>query len=119
MSASPPKDLDAEVGVQSSDDMERDQAESSQQASGFDFEVKEQDRWLPIANGVLLFCFPLLLATCTLRYLALFKQFQLEIVHNALTQSDISFGRGSLFIENRANWSALYSSRPDYEDSTT
>ncbi|RPB27211.1 hypothetical protein L211DRAFT_780230 [Terfezia boudieri ATCC MYA-4762] len=50
MSASPPKDLDAEVGVQSSDDMERDQAESSQQASGFDFEVKEQDRWLPIAN---------------------------------------------------------------------
>ncbi|KAF8469546.1 histone-fold-containing protein [Kalaharituber pfeilii] len=30
--------------------MEREQAESSQQPSGFDFEVKEQDRWLPIAN---------------------------------------------------------------------
>ena len=58
MSASPPKDLDAEVGVQSSDDMERDQAESSQQASGFDFEVKEQDRWLPIANGVFILRFP-------------------------------------------------------------
>ena len=90
MSASPPKDLDAEVGVQSSDDMEPDRAESSQQASGFDFEVKEQDRWLPIANGVFILCFPLLLAICTLRYLALSKQFQLEIVHNALRQPDTS-----------------------------
>lgn len=54
MSASPPKDSEVEAGVQSqsSDEMEREQAESSQQPSGFDFEVKEQDRWLPIANGL-------------------------------------------------------------------
>lgn len=54
MSASPPKDPEVEAGVQSqsSDEMEREQAESSQQPSGFDFEVKEQDRWLPIANGL-------------------------------------------------------------------
>lgn len=58
MSASPPKDLELEVGAQSSDDMERDQGESSQQPSGFDFEVKEQDRWLPIANGVFTLRFP-------------------------------------------------------------
>ncbi|KAI5786392.1 histone-fold-containing protein [Peziza echinospora] len=50
MSSSPPKDLDVDGEIQSPDEMDRDQAESSQQPSGFDFEVKEQDRWLPIAN---------------------------------------------------------------------
>ncbi|KAI5846963.1 CCAAT-binding factor complex subunit HapC [Tricharina praecox] len=58
MSASPPKDLDAEVGEhdQSPDEqeqqehMERNQQDASQQQPVFDFEVKEQDRWLPIAN---------------------------------------------------------------------
>jgi hypothetical protein len=57
MSASPPKDLDAEVGEQdqSPDEqeqhMDRGQQDASQQPTVFDFEVKEQDRWLPIANG--------------------------------------------------------------------
>lgn len=56
MSASPPKDLDAEVGEQdqSPDEqeqhMDRGQQDASQQPPVFDFEVKEQDRWLPIAN---------------------------------------------------------------------
>ncbi|KAI5798978.1 histone-fold-containing protein [Geopyxis carbonaria] len=54
MSASPSKELEAEVGdqEQSPDEqehMERGQQEASQQPV-FDFEVKEQDRWLPIAN---------------------------------------------------------------------
>jgi histone H3/H4 len=51
MSASPSKELEVEVGDQSPDEehMERGQGEASQQPV-FDFEVKEQDRWLPIAN---------------------------------------------------------------------
>lgn len=54
MSASPSKELEVEVGAQSPDEqehMDRDQPEPSQQPPVFDFEVKEQDRWLPIANG--------------------------------------------------------------------
>ncbi|KAL7272854.1 transcriptional activator hap3 [Rhizina undulata] len=52
MPLSPSKEVE-EVGVQSPDEqehMERDQPETSQQPPVFDFEVKEQDRWLPIAN---------------------------------------------------------------------
>lgn len=53
MSASPPKDdHDAEPSVHSGEEaehMDRDQ-EGAQQGL-IDFEVKEQDRWLPIANG--------------------------------------------------------------------
>jgi hypothetical protein len=45
--------------------MDRGQQDASQQPPVFDFEVKEQDRWLPIANGefvpgcLVLFCFVL------------------------------------------------------------
>jgi hypothetical protein len=58
MSDSPPKNESeaAEQGAQSGeepDQMDREQ-EGAQQGLG-DFEVKEQDRWLPIANGW--FCF--------------------------------------------------------------
>lgn len=51
MSASPPKELDVEPGAQSGDDAEA--AMNDPHASGLydSFEVKEQDRWLPIANG--------------------------------------------------------------------
>lgn len=71
MSASPPKDLDAEVGEhdQSPDEqeqqehMERNQQDASQQQPVFDFEVKEQDRWLPIANGELPYIYPIASAT--------------------------------------------------------
>lgn len=53
MSDSPPKnEQEAEQGAQSGeepDQMDREQ-EGVQQGLG-DFEVKEQDRWLPIANG--------------------------------------------------------------------
>jgi hypothetical protein len=55
-SASPPKEPDVEPETQSGDDpeqMDRDNQDPSGQ--GQDFEVKEQDRWLPIANGVF-FC---------------------------------------------------------------
>lgn len=54
MSPSPQKDADVEPGAQSPDEtehMERDLQESQAQALGYEFEVKEQDRWLPIANG--------------------------------------------------------------------
>ncbi|OKL59273.1 hypothetical protein UA08_05415 [Talaromyces atroroseus] len=50
-SASPPKEPDVEPETQSGDDpeqMDRDNQDPSGQ--GQDFEVKEQDRWLPIAN---------------------------------------------------------------------
>jgi nuclear transcription Y subunit beta len=53
MSDSPPKnEQETEQGAQSGeepDQMDREQ-EGVQQGLG-DFEVKEQDRWLPIANG--------------------------------------------------------------------
>ncbi len=55
MSASPPKKVEVEVepGAQSPDDsephMDRDGRDT--QAQAYEFEVKEQDRWLPIANG--------------------------------------------------------------------
>ena len=53
MSASPPtKELNVDPGAQSPDDesMSRD-PDAQQQGLGYEFEVKEQDRWLPIANG--------------------------------------------------------------------
>ncbi|KAI9758785.1 MAG: hypothetical protein M4579_002799 [Chaenotheca gracillima] len=53
MSASPPKDVDVEPGAQSPDEtepMERDPQDTQAAVLGYDFEVKEQDRWLPIAN---------------------------------------------------------------------
>ena len=52
MSDSPPKETDVEQSAQSGEEenhMDREQ-EGTQQGLG-DFEVKEQDRWLPIANG--------------------------------------------------------------------
>lgn len=54
MSASPPKDADVEQVVQSPEDPDAQimsDHQDPQSAGGFDFEVKEQDRWLPIANG--------------------------------------------------------------------
>lgn len=49
---SPPKDV--EHGGQSPDDegqMDNQDPHSAGGAGGYEFEVKEQDRWLPIANG--------------------------------------------------------------------
>jgi hypothetical protein len=54
MSASPPKETDVEQGVQSPDDTDAQMNDPQDpHASGlaYEFEVKEQDRWLPIANG--------------------------------------------------------------------
>jgi hypothetical protein len=81
MSASPPKDLEAEVGEQEQspdeqEHMERGQQEASQQQPVFDFEVKEQDRWLPIANGKAFF--PSLMPTLA------FPSFSLPIIFPAL-----------------------------------
>jgi len=53
MSNSPPKEQDVEQGGPSGDEqdhMDREQEGAQGQGLG-DFEVKEQDRWLPIANG--------------------------------------------------------------------
>ncbi|EXJ88154.1 nuclear transcription Y subunit beta [Capronia coronata CBS 617.96] len=52
MSTSPPKEPDVEQSAQSGeeqDHMDREQ-EGAQGTGAGDFEVKEQDRWLPIAN---------------------------------------------------------------------
>ena len=57
MSTSPPKEQDVEQNAQSGeeqDHMDREQ-EGAQGQGVADFDVKEQDRWLPIANGWLRF----------------------------------------------------------------
>jgi hypothetical protein len=54
MSASPQQEKDVEQGVQSPDDADAQMNDPQDpHASGlaYEFEVKEQDRWLPIANG--------------------------------------------------------------------
>ena len=54
MSASPPtKEADVEQGAPSPDNSEpMDTRDPDTQArEAYEFEVKEQDRWLPIANG--------------------------------------------------------------------
>lgn len=53
MSVSPPKE-DVEHGGQSpenSEQMDRGDPEAQARELAYEFEVKEQDRWLPIANG--------------------------------------------------------------------
>jgi hypothetical protein len=67
-SASPPKEPEVEHENQSGDDpesMDRDNQDPSGQGQG-EFEVKEQDRWLPIANGAssAFLHFVLLLCSC-------------------------------------------------------
>ena len=55
MSSTPPK-KDGVEPPQSPDDehpMDRNAEETQAQGLGYEFEVKEQDRWLPIANGAL------------------------------------------------------------------
>lgn len=62
MSATPPKKEGVEP-VQSPDEdqpMDRNAEETQAQGLGYEFEVKEQDRWLPIANGT-----SISLATCS------------------------------------------------------
>ncbi|OAG09033.1 uncharacterized protein CC84DRAFT_1086220 [Paraphaeosphaeria sporulosa] len=55
MSSTPPKNDGVEPAPQSPDDsephMDREAHETQAQGLGYEFEVKEQDRWLPIANG--------------------------------------------------------------------
>ncbi|MCJ1382813.1 hypothetical protein MMC17_005926 [Xylographa soralifera] len=54
MSASPPKETEVEQGDPSpdnSDHMDRGDPDAQARDLAFEFEVKEQDRWLPIANG--------------------------------------------------------------------
>ncbi|KAF1995878.1 hypothetical protein P154DRAFT_609797 [Amniculicola lignicola CBS 123094] len=55
MSSTPPKKDGVEPGPQSPDDSEPHmdrEAQEAQGQGGYEFEVKEQDRWLPIANAV-------------------------------------------------------------------
>lgn len=54
MSASPPKEADVEQNAGQSPEEPNDQIidqDTHAGMSGYEFEVKEQDRWLPIANG--------------------------------------------------------------------
>lgn len=55
MSSTPPKKDGVEQAAQSPDEedpppMDREAQETQAQGLGYEFEVKEQDRWLPIAN---------------------------------------------------------------------
>ncbi|MCJ1286668.1 hypothetical protein MMC26_006014 [Xylographa opegraphella] len=66
MSASPPKETEVEQGDPSpdnSDHMSRGDPDAQARDLTFEFEVKEQDRWLPIANASLL---SLLYGSCLL-----------------------------------------------------
>ncbi len=64
MSASPPKEPDVEQNAQSGEEQEHmDRDQEGTQGTGLDFEVKEQDRWLPIANGWCTFHFVLCLSS--------------------------------------------------------
>jgi hypothetical protein len=64
MSASPPKEADVEQNAQSGEEQDHMDREQEGAQAG-EFEVKEQDRWLPIANGwcssLFIFCFSLCL----------------------------------------------------------
>lgn len=51
MSASPPKGTDLEHGIQTPDATNDDVDNLNTVNLPPDFDVKEQDRWLPIANG--------------------------------------------------------------------
>ena len=54
MSASPPKDVDIDQGAQSPNDWDaqmNDPQDPHASGQAYEFEVKEQDGWLPIANG--------------------------------------------------------------------
>ena len=52
MSATPPKkDVEPEGESPDNEEQPMDRAEGTQEQGGFEFEVKEQNRWLPIANG--------------------------------------------------------------------
>ena len=53
MSTSPPKEPDVEQSAQSGEEQDHmDREQEGAQGTGLgEFEVKEQDRWLPIANG--------------------------------------------------------------------
>ena len=68
MSASPPKEADVEQGdptPENSEPMDRGDTESGARELAFnDFDVKEQDRWLPIANGWLLNTLLTVLSSC-------------------------------------------------------
>jgi len=55
MSASPPKDVEVEPGAQSPEEEQMEHQDTQAPGIGFELEVKEQDRWLPIANGWCLF----------------------------------------------------------------
>lgn len=63
MSSTPPKNDGVEPAPQSPDDsephMDREAQETQAQGLGYEFEVKEQDRWLPIANGASISRLPL------------------------------------------------------------
>ncbi|OAL28210.1 nuclear transcription factor Y subunit beta [Fonsecaea nubica] len=53
MSASPPKEPDVEQNAHSGEEQDHmDREQEGAQGAGLDFEVKEQDRWLPIANAL-------------------------------------------------------------------
>jgi hypothetical protein len=62
MSSTPPKKEGVEPAAQSPDDsephMDREAQDTQAQGLGYEFEVKEQDRWLPIANGASLYFHP-------------------------------------------------------------
>jgi hypothetical protein len=69
MSASPPKESNVEPAPQTPDDesMSRDPDAQQLGLAGYEFEVKEQDRWLPIANGRSIF-HPPVTVTPTVRF---------------------------------------------------
>ncbi|KAK5106131.1 transcriptional activator hap3 [Lithohypha guttulata] len=64
MATSPPKDTDVEQNQSGEDEGDMSRQDEAHGGGLGDFEVKEQDRWLPIANGwfpLPPMCYPILL----------------------------------------------------------
>jgi hypothetical protein len=53
MSASPPKETEVEQASPDDPDAQMNDPQDPHASGAYEFEVKEQDRWLPIANGQL------------------------------------------------------------------
>lgn len=71
MSDSPPPEKDVEQNAQQSGEEQDniDRNEEGAQGQGMtDFEVKEQDRWLPIANGMIVSYLPFPRHACQALY---------------------------------------------------
>lgn len=87
--SSPPKTEEAEVVPSPTEDIEVEKQPMDEPGQGLEVEVKEQDRWLPIANGM-----------CRLSFLVNPESlcFDLPFVAAYLSSSGAATGAASLLL---------------------